>query len=200
MTNDTILRCWQPLSRQKLYEDPPWLEISVETVRLPNGKTIDRFYQIGLPEYAMIAAVTRDGRLVLERQYRHALGRVAVNLPGGFIEKEEEPLSCAKRELMEETGFQASDWRYLGSFCVDGNRGCGRMHALAAVGAELVRSPQPSDVEESEVFLATPRDALQYLLTGQIGTSGPALALAITFLSPLSPLAIVGKVNPSEEW
>lgn len=90
------------------------------------------FYQIDVPEYTVIVAQTQEGTIVMERQYKHAVGKIILNLPSGYLESNESPLNCAQCELLEETVFKAESWCHLGSFCVDGNRGCGKMHAFVA--------------------------------------------------------------------
>lgn len=193
----TFLRKWQSISTVDIVEDLPWLKLSVESVVLPSGKKIDRFYQIHLPEYAVIVAVTCEGFVVMENQYKHAVGEVILNLPAGYLQPDESPLTGARRELLEETGYEAKDWFELGSFWVDGNRGCGRVHSFVAVDARRLKEPQNEDTEELEVLLRKPVEILQLLLDGKIATVGSALTLSLAFLSPLSPLATqkIGEPN-----
>ena len=98
------MKPWQTIKSQIIIKDLPWLKVSVEHVLLPNGKEIDNFYQIHLPEYAVIVAQTQEGLIVMERQYKHAIGKIILNLPAGYLNLNESPLACAQRELLEETG------------------------------------------------------------------------------------------------
>lgn len=182
------LKPWKTVKNRNLLEDLPWLKISVEHVLLPNGTEIENFYQIELPEYSVVVAQTREGLIIMERQYKHATGEIILNLPSGYLGPDETPLACAQRELLEETGFKAENWHHLGTFCVDGNRGCGKVHAFVAIGAHPVSEPQKEDTEDLEVLFRKPEEALKALFSGEIVTVGPAIALSLAFLSPSSPL------------
>src|SRR5439155_1249714 len=127
----------------------PWIEVFEEHIRLPDGRLVDDFYSIRLPDFVVIAPVTEDGRLVLVRHYRHGPRRVTHSLPSGFIEGAESPGEAAKRELLEETGYAAGEWSALGSFVVDGNRRCGLEHVFLATGARRVSEPSSADLAES---------------------------------------------------
>jgi len=151
---------------------------------LPNGKEVNNFYQIELPEYTVIVAQTQEGLIIMERQYKHAVGKIILNLPAGYLDANESSITCAQRELLEETGFTAESWHHLGTFWVDGNRGCGTMHAFVASGAYRIAEPQDDDMEELEVILMKPEDALRSLLDGEMITMGAACALSLAFLSP----------------
>lgn len=191
----TKLISWKTIRSRILVNDPPWIKISVEQIELPNGKKIDNFYQVHLPEYVVIVAQTQEGLIIMERQYKHAVGKVILNLPAGYLDSDESPVDCAQRELLEETGFKAKRWHHLGSFWVDGNRGCGKIHAFAASNAHSVREPQNEDTEELEVILKRPEDVPRLLLKGKVDTSGTALALSLAFLSPRSPFTKTTKVH-----
>lgn len=84
-----------------------------DLVRLPDGKTATREY-LRHPGAVAVVARLDDGRVLLERQYRYALGRDLIELPAGKLEPGEPHLETAKRELLEETGYVARTWTRLG--------------------------------------------------------------------------------------
>lgn len=84
-----------------------------DLVRLPDGKSAAREY-LRHPGAVAVVALLEDGRVLLECQYRYALGRDLIELPAGKLEPGEPPLETAKRELLEETGYVAARWIRLG--------------------------------------------------------------------------------------
>jgi len=90
-------------------------EVVEESLRLPSGLRQDLALVVH-PGAVAIAAEQADGRLVLVRQYRHALGEWLLELPAGRLERDELPLAAAQRELEEETGLLAGRWTELGPF------------------------------------------------------------------------------------
>lgn len=69
------------------------------------------------PGATAIVAITNEGKIVMERQFRYALGRPLLEIPAGKLDPKESPLHCAQRELAEETGYRAKDWTDLGVIC-----------------------------------------------------------------------------------
>lgn len=126
------------------------------------------FYQVALPDFALVVPVTPEGLIVSLRQYKHGVGRVTTMLPAGLIQDGEEPLACAQRELREETGYVSTQWHRLGEFVVDGNRGCGRAHLFVAVGSRRETEPRTDELEPLEVRLSKPADLVQHVATGKM--------------------------------
>jgi ADP-ribose pyrophosphatase len=89
------------------------LKVHRDRVRLPDGSETLREY-IRHPGAVAIVGLFDDGRVLLERQHRYALRRDFIEIPAGKLDPGEAHLDTAKRELREETGYVASDWRRLG--------------------------------------------------------------------------------------
>jgi len=87
------------------------LDVRRDHVRLSDGREATREY-IAHPGAVMVVPLLDDGRLVLERQWRHPLGRTLIEFPAGKIDPGETRLRCAQRELLEETGYSAREWAY----------------------------------------------------------------------------------------
>lgn len=90
-----------------------FLDVRRDRVRLPDGKEAGREYIVH-PGAVMIVPVLDNGRLLMERQFRHPMGRVMLEFPAGKLDPNESPLACAKRELLEETGYSAKEWAHAG--------------------------------------------------------------------------------------
>ena len=158
------LTAWQTLSQREIVDARPWLRLMAEDIQLPDGRIVQDFYTIDAPDYVMIVALTADtNAAIVERSYKHGPRRVSLTLPAGYIEHGEDPLAAAQRELLEETGHVADSWQHLGTFTVDGNRGCGAAHIYLARDARQTAEPDAGDLEEMEIqflSMAALREAL----------------------------------------
>jgi len=106
-----------PLEELQLESEPVFqgglLKVWRDKVRLPDGGESYREY-VRHPGAVVVVALLPDGRLVFERQFRYPLRRAFLELPAGKIDPGEDILDCARRELREETGYEADSWQYLG--------------------------------------------------------------------------------------
>ena len=107
-----------PLTEQtldsRLAFEGTFLQVYVDTVRSADGHVGTREY-LRHPGAVMIIPLLSDGQVILERQFRYPMKRSMIEFPAGKIDPGETALSCAKRELTEETGYQAARWSYLGA-------------------------------------------------------------------------------------
>jgi ADP-ribose pyrophosphatase len=90
-----------------------FLEVRRDHVRLPDGSVATREYVVH-PGAVAIVPLLDDGRLVLERQYRYPVGKVLLEFPAGKVDPGESTFACARRELLEETGYRAREWARAG--------------------------------------------------------------------------------------
>ena len=90
-----------------------FLDVRRDRVRLPDGTTSHREYIVH-PGAVMVVPLLADGRLLVERQWRHPMGRAMLEFPAGKLEPGEPVLDCAIRELIEETGYRAAEWARAG--------------------------------------------------------------------------------------
>ena len=97
----------------ELLHEGGFLKLRRDTVRLPDGSQSTREYVMH-PGAVVVVGLLGDGRVLMERQFRYPVGRVMTEFPAGKLDAGEEPLACARRELLEETGFSAREWAYAG--------------------------------------------------------------------------------------
>lgn len=192
---ETITKPWEVLESKDIFHVQNRIMVSVQRIRLPDGKIIDDYYQIKLPESVVIVASTEKNKIVMSRQYLHGFGRVSIVLPAGTIEKGEAPLKAAQRELLEETGYSSSEWKALASFAPHTNYGCGRVHFFFAGNAKQTAEPMSGDFEEMEIILMTERDIINAIRNGEIISVGSITAwtLAKTVLDNLHHFDLNGK-------
>lgn len=102
----------ETLIGSELVYDGSFLKVRRDEVLLPDGSKTAREY-FRHPGAVVIIPLLNDGKVLLERQYRYPNDRVFVELPAGKLEYGEDSLLCAQRELREETGYSATDWRFI---------------------------------------------------------------------------------------
>lgn len=175
----SALKPWQVIKSRQVFDSPPWIRVSMQDVRLPDGTVVKDYRQIELPDSVIVFAQTVDGRVIVERQYKHGARDITLVMPAGSIESGEQSLEAAQRELLEETGYRSDRWHPLGAFVGHGNFGCGRIHFFMAKDAYRVAEPESGDLEEMEILLMKPSELQDALLQGRVVTLGTAVAIAL---------------------
>ena len=105
---------WKLLETEIVCTDP-WGTVYRKTYGMANGDPNQQHITVQKPEFALIAALDESQNLLLVRQYRHGTDRDYWALPGGFIDEGETPIAAAERELLEETGYAASNTTLIGA-------------------------------------------------------------------------------------
>lgn len=154
---------WKTLASEYLYNET-WFTIRKDTCLTPEGTLVSPYYVYEFPTWVTALALTEDGKVILERQYRHALGQTNYEIPGGCVDDTDPSLQAAiERELLEETGYRFEKYEYLGKTSANPSTNTNWMHIFLATGGRLVQQQQLDHNEEIEVTLHT-IDELKQLL------------------------------------
>ncbi|HEY9086052.1 MAG TPA: NUDIX hydrolase [Candidatus Tyrphobacter sp.] len=145
-----------------------FLRIRKDTLELPDGTVIPDYYVRESAGFVMIFALTRDERVVLVRQYRYGADSIGLELPAGMLETGEDPADCARRELLEETGYAVAEVRLLGIYAAEPVRSTARAFLFLATGAHPSREQRLDPTEHIDVETATLGDFTVMLHDGRI--------------------------------
>ncbi len=164
--------------------DGKLLKVRVDTVRLPDGSERKREV-VEHPGAVGILPVLPDGRFILVRQYRYAVGREMLEIPAGTREPDEGPEECAQRELREETGYVASELKEMTRFFV--SPGWATEELIIYIATDVVPGPPaPADDEFLEIVQVRPEDVVHLIRDGDIADSKSIVAL-LGFLGVFLP-------------
>lgn len=146
----------------------PWLKVRKDVVKLPNGIVIPDFFVTELPDWVNVIAITKEGKFIIEEQYRHGIQKVCFELPAGEVEQGEDPLIAAQRELEEETGYTGGEWKAFDT-SVPNASGCNNTcHSFIAIGVEKNNEPKREPTEDIKIHLVTKATIKEMLLDGRI--------------------------------
>ncbi len=158
------------LAEHPLTEDVAWtgriFNVDRLRVALPDGRTAIRDV-VRHPGAVAVVALTDDGRICLVRQYRTALGRVTVEIPAGKLSAGEDPLECAERELLEETGMTAEKMAFLTTIASSAGFCDELIHIYMATGLSFSKSSPDAD-EFINVDLVEVGELVNAVLDGRI--------------------------------
>ena len=159
---------WKTLSSEYLFNDL-WFKVRKEKCETPGGKIVDPYYVYEFPTWVGALPVTKDGKIVMVRQYRHALGETMIEIPGGCMDDtDKNPEEAVARELLEETGYSFSSYEYLGRISPNPSTNTNVLHMFLAKEGELVASQKLDENEEIEVVLLSIDELKQLLRENKI--------------------------------
>jgi len=104
------LRVWETISRKTILNHNKFLTVESHAVKLPDGKVIPDWAWLIIPSAAIVLPVTEDNKFLCFRQTKYAVEGTSFAPVGGMLEPNEKPIDAAKRELLEEMGYESSEW------------------------------------------------------------------------------------------
>jgi len=159
---------WKILSSEYLFNDL-WFKVRKDKCITPQGKIVDPYYVYEFPTWVTAVAITEEGKVVMERQYRHALGETCIEIPGGCVDDTDSSLEEAiKRELLEETGYEFSSYEYLGKISANPSTNSNLMHMFLAKGGKKVANQELDHNEEIEIELVSIGELKQLMKENKI--------------------------------
>jgi ADP-ribose pyrophosphatase len=169
---------WPKLTARRHAPVSEWMTVVSKDVQLSPDARIETYYAIEQPSYLATVAVT-EGRILLVRQYRPAIERYSLELPGGLLDQDEDPATGIARELLEETGYTTETITQIGKTATCSSRINNHMYSFFIV----VGTRASGFVEEAGVSVssATPRELRELIRSGEFSeqTHLGALALAV---------------------
>jgi ADP-ribose pyrophosphatase len=143
---------WKLLSSEYLWNDT-WLRARRDRCVRPDGKEVYPYYVMEYPTWVTAVALTEDNEVVLVKQYRHALGEVCIETPGGCVDDTDANYDEAvQRELLEETGYAFNEVHYLGRTSPNPSTNNNLMHMYLLRGGKKVQEQELDHNEDIEVI------------------------------------------------
>ncbi|MBS1564048.1 MAG: NUDIX hydrolase [Bacteroidetes bacterium] len=158
---------WETLSSEYLIKHK-YFVTRKDVCRTPDGKIVDPYYVVELPVSATALALTEDGQVILVRQYRHPVGEVMYETPGGFVDAGEDAETGMKRELMEETGYAFSKVEWLGRMAANPALLNNYTDLYLATGGKKVAAQHLDDNEQIDIVLLSMEELLELLRRNEI--------------------------------
>lgn len=157
---------WKTLQSEYLFKRP-WLTVRRDQVQLPDGRINPEFYVLEYPDWINVIALTKEGKFVMERQFRYGLGKTCFELPAGVIEKGETPLEAARRELLEETGYGNGTWTEMLQLSGNPSTTNNLTHCFLAKDVEYLGEAHFDPTEDLKVYLLKEAQVWKLLTKGQ---------------------------------
>lgn len=152
-----------------------WLTVRKDTVKLPSGVEIDDYYVLEYPDWVTVIALTKEGKYLMEKQYRHGIQKTCYELCGGTVENKENVLETAKRELKEETGYEGGEWEFFSITAPNPAAMTNLCYTFVARGVFKSGEQNLENTEDIDVCEMTEEELLDVMKAGLI-TQGDMLS------------------------
>lgn len=158
---------WKVEDSKIVLDASPFVRLRQDKVTLPSGLVIPDYNVVEEPDIVTIFALTAQKELLLVEQYKHGIGEICLELVGGLMDGKE-ALEDAKRELLEETGYESSNWQAAGCYIINPTRQPNRMYHFIALDAEKVAEQNLDSTEAIHVHRMPLPQVHQAIAEGKI--------------------------------
>lgn len=183
---------WEEISCQHIVNDE-WIDFRKSKYRFPDGREFEPYYSYSRRDYVVIVATDEDGKYICVRQYRHGIKRVTTEFCAGGIERNdgkeygnrndakntEDALAAAKRELMEETGYESGDWKFLLSVPSNATMADNYANIFVAKNCKKVSGQSLDETEYLNVHLYDRAEIDTMISSGEFPQASHILALLL---------------------
>jgi len=152
---------WKTISSEYLFKEN-WFTVRKDTCEKPDGKLVNNYYVFEFPEWATALAITEEGKIIMVKQWRQALGEVCIELPGGCVDATDASFEDAiRRELLEETGYAFEAVHNLGNISANPSTNNNLMHMFIATGGKKVAEQKLDANEQIEILEISMEELIQ---------------------------------------
>jgi len=183
---------WEEISCQHIANDE-WIDFRKSKYRFPDGREFEPYYSYSRRDYVVIVATDEAGKYICVRQYRHGIKRVTTEFCAGGIERNdgkeygnrndaknaEDALAAAKRELMEETGYESNDWKFLLSVPSNATMADNYANIFVAKNCKKVSGQSLDETEYLNVHLYDRAEIDTMISSGEFPQASHILALLL---------------------
>ena len=148
-------KAWKQVDTEYLWNET-WFKLRRDRLVKGNGQEMYPYYVLEYSDWVNVLPVTADGKVILVKQYRYALGAWSIELPGGIMDAgETDPEAAAKRELLEETGYSCGKVELAGIVAANPATHNNRLHCYLATGCTRTHAQHFDEHEDMDVLLVT---------------------------------------------
>jgi ADP-ribose pyrophosphatase len=159
---------WRVLSSRVAVENR-WLRVREDRCETAHGAVIESYHVVECDDGINVVALTRAGRLLLTREYRHGAGAVLFGIPAGIVDPgDASPAEAARRELLEETGYGGGEFVPLLTYWANPARQNNRVTSFLATGVERLAAPNLDPAEAIEVAETDLQQTLDRMQRGEL--------------------------------
>ncbi|HSC55129.1 MAG TPA: NUDIX hydrolase [Phnomibacter sp.] len=164
----SALKVWERISSRYLHVEK-WFKFRADKVLKGNGEIMEPYYVLEFSNWVNVLPITREGKVILVRQYRYAMGTFSIEVPGGIMDPHEtDPLDAAKRELLEETGYSCGKIEQVAVVAANPATQTNSLYCYLATDCELTHALDHDEHEEMEVLLVDMDELLTLLRENKI--------------------------------